>query len=129
MTGAPMPTTDILIVEDNVIIAEDLKQTLLEAGYNVTGIAMTADAAVKKAGELKPDLIIMDIKLEGDKTGFDAATEIRSFSRVPIIFQSAYTFSAPDKKSNEFPDCSYVDKPLDIKDLSAAIQKLLKTSS
>ncbi|MFI5144732.1 MAG: response regulator, partial [Ignavibacteria bacterium] len=67
----------ILIVEDNVIIASGIKYNLVDVGYEVVAMVKTGKDAVKKANKLKPDLILMDIKLEGEMDGIQAAEKIK----------------------------------------------------
>jgi len=76
----------VLIVEDEIIIAWDLKRTLERLGNDVVAIASTAATAVDIARSSRPDLILMDIILKGSRTGIDAALEIRRFSDVPIVY-------------------------------------------
>ena len=83
----------ILIVEDEAIVAEDLELAVTNIGYEVVGRAVSADAAVDKAVKLKPDLILMDIVLRGEKNGIDASREIKDKVDIPVIFLTA-------------PDCS-----------------------
>ena len=76
----------ILVVEDEIIIAWDLKRMLEELDAEVLPIAARADQAVEMARTLVPDIILMDILLKGDRNGIDAAREIRGFSGKPIFF-------------------------------------------
>ena len=81
-----MSKLKVLIVEDEIIIAWNLKQTLELWEIEVLPIAASAEKAVEQARTGAPDLILMDMVLKGDKTGINAAMEIRRFSQVPIIF-------------------------------------------
>src|SRR4051812_30300206 len=81
----------ILIVEDDYLVALELEHFLLEVGFDVIGIAATADAAVNKATSDKPDLVIMDIRLAGVRDGVDAAIEIYRTHGIPSIFATANT--------------------------------------
>ncbi len=76
----------VLIVEDETIIALDLKQTLEEMGHDPLPVASTARQAVETARAADPDVILMDIVLKGDRSGIEAAREIRAFCEKPIIF-------------------------------------------
>ena len=86
----------VLIVEDEVIIAWDLKRTIEKLEGGVVDIAASADKAVEHARVHAPDLILMDIGLKGQRTGIDAAVEIRSFSKAPIIFLTGNTHLVDD---------------------------------
>ena len=79
----------ILIVEDESVTALDLKFTLEDLGYEVVGIADTAEDAINLAAELSPDLTIMDIHLKGEMTGIEAAKKISELN-LPVIFLTAY---------------------------------------
>ena len=86
-----MLDTQILIVEDERITAEDIKGALESAGYKVPDLASSGEEAVKKAGEIRPDLILMDIQLGGDMDGIQAAEIIREQYGIPVIFLTAYS--------------------------------------
>jgi DNA-directed RNA polymerase specialized sigma24 family protein/CheY-like chemotaxis protein len=82
--------TDVLIIEDEAIIALDLKRILVGLGHRVTAIARTHDDAVKAAGKIKPGLVVADIRLADGSSGLDAVNEIlRSFA-VPVVFVTAF---------------------------------------
>jgi two-component system, response regulator PdtaR len=86
-----MANVNILIVEDERITAEDMKKALNSVGFNVPAIVSSGEAAIKASEELKPDLVIMDIKLEGEMDGIQAAEKIRSKLGIPIIYLTAYS--------------------------------------
>ncbi|PKL09628.1 MAG: response regulator [Spirochaetae bacterium HGW-Spirochaetae-7] len=86
----------ILIVEDETIIAWDLRRTIERLGSEVCSVAADADAAVACARADSPDLILMDIKLRGVRTGIDAALEIRRFSEVPLVYLTGNAHLAND---------------------------------
>ncbi|MBF0329477.1 MAG: PAS domain S-box protein [Nitrospirae bacterium] len=79
----------ILVVEDEYVTAKDIKSSLLAIGYEVLAIAASGEEAIAKAAELRPDLILMDIKLHGPITGVEAAYEIRKSHDIPIVFVTA----------------------------------------
>ncbi|MGZ7095674.1 MAG: response regulator [Methanobacterium sp.] len=81
----------ILVVEDERITAEDIKDGLISLGYKVPAVVYSGEDAVKRAGELKPDLILMDIKLEGEMDGIEAAEEIKKQYDIPVIYLTAYS--------------------------------------
>ena len=80
----------ILIAEDEAILAEDIGISLENLGYSVAGKASTGEGAVNLARESKPDLILMDIKLQGDIDGIDAADRIRTFLDIPVVYLTGY---------------------------------------
>ncbi|NYB52052.1 MAG: response regulator [Methanobacteriaceae archaeon] len=86
-----MANVQIMIVEDERITAEDIKKALNSVGFEVPAIVSSGEAAIKAAEELKPDLVLMDIKLEGEMDGIQAAEKIRSKLGIPIIYLTAYS--------------------------------------
>ncbi|MDO5835614.1 MAG: response regulator [Methanobacterium sp.] len=86
-----MGNVNILIVEDERITAEDIKKALNSVGFNVPAIVTSGEDAIKACEELEPDLVLMDIKLEGEMDGIQAAEKIRSKMGIPIIYLTAYS--------------------------------------
>ena len=80
--------TRIIIAESENIIVTDLQETLKEAGYTVIATAATGEEAIEKVKELKPDIIILDIYLNGEIDGRTAARKIKEFSDTKIMFYS-----------------------------------------
>lgn len=79
-----------MVVEDESIIANDLKESLEKSGYVVSSIVSSGDKAINRAGEDRPDLILMDIVLKGEMDGIEAAETIRSRFHIPTIYLTAY---------------------------------------
>lgn len=115
----------ILIVEDDYIIALDLKEILEELDYEVIGIVATADDMVEKVKKHEPDLVLLDISLKGEKTGIDAANKVRETSNVPILYVTAYTEKNLSKDVSGTEPYLYLIKPYDINGLSIKIKQLL----
>ncbi|MBE7217066.1 MAG: response regulator [Caulobacteraceae bacterium] len=82
--------TDVLIIEDEPIIALDLTRVVRELGHNVSGVAATHEEAVKLAGEARPGLILADVRLADGSNGMDAAREILQRVDAPVIFITAF---------------------------------------
>ena len=80
----------ILITEDERIIAEDLRLTLCDLGFDVIGISASGEDAIGKIEEYKPDLVLMDIMLEGELTGIETAAHILDCFKIPVIYITAY---------------------------------------
>jgi two-component system, response regulator PdtaR len=85
-----MNSPDIVVVEDDALLAWALSAQLEDLGYRVIGTAATAEQAVASVLGLAPDIVLMDIRLAGEGTGLDAARRIRELSDVPILFCSSY---------------------------------------
>ncbi|MGD1005587.1 MAG: PAS domain S-box protein [Methanoregulaceae archaeon] len=112
----------ILIVEDERITAEDMKETLLHFGYHVPAIASTGESAVEKAGELRPDLILMDIFLAGKMTGIEAAEQIGKQYDIPIIFLTAFADLQITERAKITGAYGYILKPYNERELQIAIE-------
>jgi CheY-like chemotaxis protein len=80
-----MTDANILIVEDEAIVAKDLQNRLRKFGYTVLGIASSGQDAINKAVEISPDLVLMDIRLKGAIDGIEAAEKIHQYLDIPII--------------------------------------------
>ncbi|MEG3223943.1 MAG: histidine kinase [Methanobacteriales archaeon Met13] len=86
-----MAAVRILVVEDERITGEDIKRGLKKAGYDVPAIVASGEDAVQKAEKFQPDLVIMDIKLDGEMDGIEAAEKIKSKLDIPVIYLTAYS--------------------------------------
>jgi 1,2-diacylglycerol 3-beta-glucosyltransferase len=119
----------ILIVEDESIIALNLKYDLEDLGYNVIGIVDTGDDAIDNAVEYRPDLTIMDINLKGDINGIQAAKKILALD-LAVIYLTA---NSDDITFNETistsPASSFIPKPYDINTLSKNVALAINRQS
>jgi len=126
-----MNKTKILIVEDEPIIALNLKQVLTELEYEPCGISNNRCNTMKLLLEenIKPDLILMDIYLQGPTTGIQLAKELKDIlSNVPVIFLTANSELATIKEASETLAYGYLIKPYKKSHLQAAIEVALKKS-
>jgi PAS domain S-box-containing protein len=114
--------TRILIVEDESIVAIDLKKTLENSGYEIAGIVHSGELAVKKAVEIVPDLILMDIMLEGKLTGIEAALEIGKKKDIPVVYLTAYANESTLSQAKLTQPFGYILKPFDEKNLVSTIE-------
>lgn len=115
----------VLIVEDEIIVAKDLQQKLINLGYLVPDIALTGDEAMSKTRTINPDIILMDIKLGGDVDGIDTATNIRKNNDVPIIFLTAYGDESTIERAKLTDPNGYMIKPFNVQELHSNIQLAL----
>ncbi len=113
---------NILVVEDESIVAKDIQVCLRKLGYNVIGICSTGESAVEKALGEKPDLIMMDIMLKGEMSGIQAAAAIRKEHDIPVIFLTAYTDGDTVNKAKETEPYGYIIKPFKEIDIQTAIE-------
>ena len=119
-----MSETNILIVEDNLYMAKSTKMLLQKLDYTVSIVA-SGEAAIKKAEEEKPDLVLMDIGLEGDMDGIQTAKEIYSRFHIPIIYLTAYGDRDTMANAGEAVHYGYIMKPFNPKLLSNLIRAAL----
>jgi two-component system, response regulator PdtaR len=101
----------ILIVEDEMFVAMDIELVVERAGHQAVGFAGTAERAVTLAGELDPDLVLMDIRLRGDRDGIDVAIEIRKRFDIPCLVISAYTDALTRERAAPARVLGFISKP------------------
>ena len=109
--GKPIAEKTVLVVEDEGLIAMELRRHLENFGYRVPAVAKTADDAVRLHAAHLPNLILMDIHLKGKTDGIDAAVEIRKTSDVPIVFLTAYADPATVERAKVTEAVGYIVKP------------------
>ncbi len=122
-----MKSINILIVEDELIIAKDLARKLKHCGYEILGIADSGIKAIKKVAETQPDLILMDIVIKGTMDGITASKKIKSAYNIPIIFLSSYSDRDMLKRARETKPKGYLIKPYNTEDLKATIESALQS--
>lgn len=118
----------ILIVEDETIVAMDIKQMLEGLGYDVSAVVSSGEESLKKASDLNLDLVLMDIKLKGKIDGLTAAQRIYQRFKVPIIYISAYGDQSTIKKSNKIRHFGFIHKPFEERELQSVIRKVFMES-
>lgn len=122
-----MPPARIMVVEDEQIVAEDLRHVLTGMGYRVVGIAGSGEDAVRMARETLPDLIMMDISLAGPMDGTEAAGKIAAFHDAPVIYLTAFADSAIIEKAKVTRPYGYILKPYQEREIRTAIEISLYT--
>jgi len=115
----------ILIVEDEIIIAQDLKANLQQAGYTVHSPADTAKKALEMVRHFKPDLALVDIVLKGDMDGIMLAKQITAIHDIPIIFTSAYSDLRTRDRAKITRPFGYLLKPYNYKEVYTVIEMAL----
>lgn len=118
----------ILIVEDEALVAEDLKEMVQGFGYEIPGIADTGEKAIALADEYRPDLVLMDINLAGDMDGITAGGEIRSRRGIPIIYVTAFATQAIIDRAKKTNPSGYILKPFNERQIQTAIEIALYNS-
>ena len=120
-----MANTRILIVEDESIVAKDIQTSLTGLGYTVVGIVAFGEEAVERVGELKPDLILMDVMLKGAMDGIEAAERIRREHSVPVVYLTAYTDDDTLRRAKVTEAFGYLLKPFEDRELRTTIEMAL----
>jgi PAS domain S-box-containing protein len=120
-----MPTARILLVEDEGIIAEDIQMSLQDFGYEVCGIVATGEDAVLKTNELRPDLVLMDVVLQGHMDGIEAANQINTSLKIPIIYLTAYADDKMLERAKITEPFGYLIKPFRDRELHSTIEMAL----
>ncbi|MEA5451537.1 EAL domain-containing protein [Leptolyngbya sp. CCNP1308] len=116
-----MDKKTILVVEDEIVIAMDLQATLIDLGHEVPEIITSGEAAVQKALELRPDLVLMDIHLSGAMDGITAAAAITEALDIPVIYLTAYADEDTLKRASFTAPFGYILKPFEARELRANI--------
>lgn len=106
-----MVQTRILVVEDEVIVADDIRRSLQNLGYDVTSIASSGEIAIKKVEENTPDLVLMDIMLQGKMDGIEAASQIKSRFDIPVVYLTAYSDEKIMERAKITEPFGYLIKP------------------
>ncbi len=117
-----MTEKQILVVEDEIIVAEDIRRSAQHMGYAVLSMASSGEEAIKKAQELNPDLVLMDIMLNGKMDGIEAAEQIRSSFNIPVIYLTAYSDEKTFERAKITEPFGYVIKPFKERELHINIE-------
>jgi len=117
-----MTKVQILIVEDEIIVAEDLRLTLTSLGYEVIAIASTGEDAIEIAGLRHPDLILMDILLAGTIDGITTAERIHARSDIPVIYVTAYADDTLLQRAKQTTPFGYIVKPFNDREIYSTIE-------
>ena len=120
-----MEKAQILIVEDDGIVAMHIESQLKQLGYGVTGVVIYAEKAIEKVEEHNPDLVLMDIVLKGEMDGIEAAEIIRSRFDIPVVFLTAYADEERFERAKVTIPFGYMLKPFQDRDLKITIEMAL----
>jgi len=120
-----MSKIKVMIVEDEIIVAEDIKTSLQKMGYDVPAVVSSGEAAIKQAEETKPDLVLMDIVLRGKLNGIEAAGHIRSTYNIPVIYLTAYADDNILEQAKITEPFGYITKPFENRELHSNIEMAL----
>ena len=120
-----MEPASILIVEDEPIVAKDIQLSLQRLGYRVPATATSGEEAIRKAGDTRPDLILMDIVLKGKMDGVETALHIQRKQDVPVIYLTAYADNHTLERAKVTSPAAYVLKPYQANELRTTIELAL----
>src|SRR5512142_1953087 len=112
----------ILVVEDETIVAMDIERGLRTAGYEVVGTTGSGEEAIRLAEQQRPDLVLMDIRLQGAMDGIDAGKTIRQRFHIPIVFLTAHADAATVARAKMAEPFGYLLKPFEDPELHTAIE-------
>lgn len=117
-----MDKVKVLVVEDEWITAQDIKNSLEKLDYAVPTTIVTGEEAIQKAIELQPDLVLMDIVLPGEIDGIAAAEQIHRSCNCPVVFLTAYSDAETLQRANATQPYGYLIKPFEDRELNSTIQ-------
>jgi signal transduction histidine kinase/DNA-binding NarL/FixJ family response regulator len=125
MKGAERTMASILVVEDELVVAMDLESTLKELGYTVTAIVPSGELAIEAAARERPDLVLMDIQLQGRLDGATTALLLRQVFKVPVVVLSGCADPASIERAKLSEPFAYLLKPFEERELHSAIDLAL----
>lgn len=121
-----MTSTKILIVEDELLIANNLARKLTTFGYKIVDIVSSGEKAIQVAGEKQPDLILMDIVIQGEMDGIEAAAKISQKYGIPVIYLTAYADNETLNRAKATTPFGYIFKPFKDRELQVTIEIALQ---
>jgi signal transduction histidine kinase len=119
----------IYVVEDEMIVARDIRMQLSEMGYEAVGHSANAEEALEKLRAMQPDLVLMDIHLKGQMDGIDAAQVIRSELNVPVVFLTAFAADDVLERAKLTEPYGYILKPFSERELRTVLEMALYKSN
>lgn len=115
----------VLVVEDESIVAEDIQEQLTHMGHSVVGIAASGEQALALAEEARPQLVLLDIRLQGAMDGIEAADIMRSKFHIPVVYLTAHSDDATLERAKKTEPNGYLLKPFEERDLRVNIEMAL----
>lgn len=120
-----MTQAKILIVEDESIVALEIKSRLKRLGHAVPAVVSSGEDAIRQAAETRPDLVLMDIKLKGEMDGIEAAARIKAQFGIPVIYLTAYIDKDTVQRAQHTDPLGYVTKPYEEGEMDRVIERAL----
>jgi PAS domain S-box-containing protein len=123
-----MSNAKILVVEDEWLVAQGIRESLHDLGYEVVGLAASGAEGLRLAAEQRPDLVLMDILLQGTMDGIEAAEHLRQRFGIPAVFLTAYADAQTLSRAKLTEPYGYLLKPFEIRELHSVIEIALYKS-
>lgn len=120
-----MSKTKILVVEDEIIVAKDIQNSLIKLGYDVPATASSFASAMEKIEMLRPELVFLDIKLKGELDGINIAEEIKKNYHIPVIFLTSFVDKVTLDRAKITEPYGYLVKPFNEADLQTTVEMAL----
>lgn len=120
-----MNKTKILVVEDEIIVAKDIQNSLIKLGYDVPATASSFASAMERIEAIKPDLVFLDIKLKGELDGIHIAEEIKKNYHIPVIFLTSFVDKVTLERAKITEPYGYLVKPFNESDLQTTVEMAL----
>lgn len=117
-----MTTKTIMVVEDEIIIGMDIRNTLKKLGYTVPPVISSGEKALEKLTEIRPDLILMDIMLKGKLDGIETGEEIRNNYHIPVVYLTAHSDISTLQRDKQTEPFVYIVKPFEERELHTTIE-------
>jgi CheY-like chemotaxis protein len=124
-----MTAIKVVLVEDERIVAFNLRRQLTKLGYEVSAVAASGDLALQKVTAFHPDVVLMDIHIEGAIDGIETASRIPAELHIPVIYLTAYSDDATLERARATTPYGYLLKPFTERELHAMIQMVLARQS
>src|SRR4030042_171882 len=123
-----MAKASVMVVEDEALVALQIKEALEARGLDVPVVAYSGEEALRKVTQAEPDVIVMDIRLKGLLSGIDVARKIRAHLRIPVLYLTAHSDPETLRQATLTEPCGYLVKPFDERSLYAAVEVCLHNS-
>jgi DNA-binding response OmpR family regulator len=120
-----MHSPTILIVEDEILVALMVEEALAEAGFRIAGLYRAGAAAIDHLKRSAPDILLLDLFLQGDLSGLDVARTVRTFWSGPIVFHTSASDAGPREQMASISNAIVVFKPATRTELLGAVRSLL----
>ena len=117
-----MRATRVMVVEDERIVAFHLRQQLIKLGYSVVGVLSSGRQTLERIDELQPDVVLMDVHIDGDMDGIETASQLRCRAATPVIYLTAHAEDATLERARATKPYGFLLKPFSERELHATIQ-------